>query len=469
MRELDTVASNLFDKIRTRFENISLGDEKAKRTSKPSEARFFNFDYISKDRQNFGNVTMSILNGDGLKVYFSKNITDKLDSDQQDEWFAFLRGIRKFAKQNFMSFDARDINKSGLDLRDIQQQSKADAKFTASDVSVSTSVAESKLYGTRNVSFQECGPVKIRIKHSRIVDEESHGARSRDIEAIFLDNHMGERHLLPFTNLHGARAMAQHCSQGGKIGDALGQHICDMVTEMGSLRSFVLGANRRQFEDMETSEMASAASHRYSELRNRLHHLSGRKGYGAYKENFTPETPIEEEIDVESLRDRFAKKVYNDKFTSAFPYVYRAYKNHQAAKETPMGSQFESWAHAVTEDAFESDDDRFSALQTIMSKPLIVGLDGVDAANALQPIFADDSLSETLARLAAVKGPDVDARRTVLDWLHENGMAFIAQDIEDGLTKQKPTQQQKQENNESNTNESVDNIALLKHLAGIRN
>ena len=157
MRELDKIAEKLFDKIRTRFEHVNLGDEKSKRTTNPEKARFFNFDYIShpttgesdngagSEGKNFGNVTISIIDGDGLKVFFSKNITDELGHDEQDEWFNFLRSMRKLAKKNFMSFDARDINKSNLDLRDIKQQSKADAKFSSSDVSGASAVVESNI------------------------------------------------------------------------------------------------------------------------------------------------------------------------------------------------------------------------------------------------------------------------------------------------------------------------------------
>ena len=195
--QLDKIAENLFNKIRTRFENVSLGDEKSKRTSDPTQARFFNFDFVSREGKNYGNVTMSVVDGDSLKVYFSKNITDQLEATEQDEWFGFLRSIRQFAKQNFLSFDARDINKSNLDLRDIQQQSKADAKFTGADVTQAP-VAESKMYGTKSVSFQECGPVKIRVKHSAVVDEERRAvAVPRDVGRDLIAPVEAHRHAVP--------------------------------------------------------------------------------------------------------------------------------------------------------------------------------------------------------------------------------------------------------------------------------
>lgn len=444
MRELDKIAEKLFDKIRTKFEDINLGDEKSKRTSDPEKARFFNFDYISnkmgqgsgESGKNFGNVTVSIVDGDSLKIYFSKNITDKLEHEEQDEWFDFLRNIRQFAKQNFLSFDARDINKSNLDLRDIKQQSKADAKFTSADVSGTSAVAESAMYGTRNMSFQEAGPVKIRIKHSTAVDEERRGARSRNIESIFLDNHLGERFLLPFTNLHGARAMAQHCSQGGKVDDELGASIAQIVNEMNAMRHFVREAKRRQFEDVETSQMATAAVKHYGELKDRLLHIGNHRGYSAYKESFEPSPDIEEDIDIEGLRSRFEKRYFNPKFEEALPYVYRAYKQQQEAVDTPMGNQFEDWVSNVTEDAFESDDQKVDALKELMAAPIQVGQDAFDAINALRPIFDDEELVSDLEDLAATHGEEADSRQTVLDWMRKSGMGYIADDIEEELQNQ---------------------------------
>ena len=46
MRELENISVSLFEKIRARFDNISLGDNKANRTSDPESARFFNFNYV---------------------------------------------------------------------------------------------------------------------------------------------------------------------------------------------------------------------------------------------------------------------------------------------------------------------------------------------------------------------------------------------------------------------------------------
>jgi hypothetical protein len=119
MRELDKISAALFDKIRSRFDTVSIGDETAKRITDPEQARFFNFDYISEDGENFGNVTISLVDEDSLKIYYSSNITNALDEEQETEWYQFLRNVRKFARRNMLQFDVRDINRSNLDLKEL--------------------------------------------------------------------------------------------------------------------------------------------------------------------------------------------------------------------------------------------------------------------------------------------------------------------------------------------------------------
>jgi hypothetical protein len=431
MRELDKIATNLFDKIRSRFENVNLGDENIKQTSDPEQARFFNFDYIDSNGKNYGNVTMSIVDEESIKVYFSKNITDALADEEQEQWFDFLRGIRQFAKRNFLTFDARDINKSNLDLRDLKQQSKSNSTFTDKDVTMG--VTESRMWGTSRSSYQDMGPAKIIVRHSDNVSDDKRGDRSRKIESVFIENEVGERRLLDTKNLHVARAMARHCSCGGAVDDELGENIMEMGREMRAMAHFVREAKRRQFEDAETDNMAKAAVRHYGELKNKLRHLGGRRGYESYRECYTPSTVIEDEVDVDALRERFVKKIYDDRFTEALPYVYRAYKEQQERIQTPMGEEFESWANDITEDGFESDDERFDSLQQLMTKTITVGQDGVDAAYALENIFGSDpqweSLQDDLAELAGTQGPDADARQVTLDWMRTNDMKFIADQL----------------------------------------
>ena len=58
-KNLSVIASELFDKIRTQFPNLKLGDENSETTSEPEDARFFEFDYKHKG-QMLGRMSVSL-------------------------------------------------------------------------------------------------------------------------------------------------------------------------------------------------------------------------------------------------------------------------------------------------------------------------------------------------------------------------------------------------------------------------
>jgi len=412
MREVNKIAESLFEKIRDRFEDVSLGDENAKATSDPEKARFFNFDY-TVDGENHGNITMSLIDETSLKVYFSKNITDDLDEHQKKHWYHFLRELREFAKRNLLSFEPRDITRSTLKHRDIKQQSKADSTFNKDEV-----IGESKLYGTTKSSYEKFGPARIIVRHSKPVVDETTGARSRHINSIYVENHEGERFKLPFKSLTGARAMARHVSAGGVPHDDLGRHICEMAVECTKLKPFLNNVRRRTFEDAETQGMVESAFEYHGLLNNTLKRMSGKKGYTRCKEQFVATSTSyipEQEANLDEMKERFIKRVFNEKMTDALPLVYKAY---DMKKNNKFTEQFENWANAISEGtwAFPDTEQDKQKLMDLLSQELPVGVDAQNATNALYSIFGDDELFDALAELAEVD-PQADARDTVMDHL----------------------------------------------------
>lgn len=341
MRELNKISENLFEKIRDRFDDVSLGDENAKATSKPEDARFFNFDY-TVDGHNHGNVTISLIDEVSLKVYFSKSITQGLSPEERQKWYTFLAELRKFAKRNMLSFEPRDITRKTLKFRDIQQVSKADSTFDKDEV-----VSESRLYGTSLSSYENDGPVKIIIRHKDHINPESRGARTRHISSVFVETAEGERRKLPYNNLRYARAMARHISEGGCMEDDFGQHITSIADECSKLRPFKSSMRRRTFEDDETQQMTEAAFEYHGLLNNTLKRMGGRKGYQACKEQFVATSTSyipEDDLDIDAIRERFVKRSFNDRLEDALPLVHKAYK---MKKENKFAQQFESWANEV--------------------------------------------------------------------------------------------------------------------------
>jgi hypothetical protein len=429
MKEIESISSALFDKIRSRFSNVTLGDEKAKAETDPSKARFFNFTYTGEDGAEFGTVTISLIDETTLKVYFGQNISGEMDREQRKEWYTFLRGLRKFAKRNLLTFDTRDINKSNLDLKDVKQQAKSDDTFSANDVTVT----ESKLYGTPGRpynSFADKGNTKILIRHKDKVNDDIHGARARRIQEIFLETDRGERFLLNHTNLHGAYAMAEHLNHGGTMHDEIAEHINGIVKEMSDMRHFVRATKHRQFEDQETADMTRSAVHHYDAQKRTLRQMRGARGYRSYFENWQADTNIvEDEVDVDALRERFVKKVYDDRFTEALPIVFKAYKKYKSEAAGQLGTELEEWANTVTEGTWATPDskDKVLALKALLQTPVPTGIDGVDAVASLESLIGDDALYDAIYHLADSQGPDADTRSLIKTWINDNMPALLNQ------------------------------------------
>lgn len=428
-KEVESIAADLFDKIRSRFKNVTLGDEKAKATTDPEKARFFNFNYADATGAEFGKVTLSLIDETSLKVHFGASIVNGMDRDQRKEWYQFIYNLKRFAARNLLTLDVRDISKDQLELRDVKQQAKVDDTFDMEDIPVT----EGKLRGTALQSTADCDNTRLRIFHTTRVNDDIHGARSRNIDKIFIETSKGERFLLNHKNLHGARAAARHVNEGGDMHDEIGEHINNMVNEMSSMSHFVRATKNRQFEDTETADMAQAATKHYMQIKQDLQHLSNKKYYDRFVESFVPESPVEDEIDVDALRERFVKKMYNEKFDAALPSVYKAYKNYKAEAAVQLGDELSEWANEVTESTWAKPDnnDKVKALAELMKQPLTTGIDGIDATSAIKPIIGDDELNDAIHHYAVDQGPDADIRPLLKTWLGNN-MPELLDQIEVG-------------------------------------
>jgi hypothetical protein len=478
-KEVEAIASALFEKIRSRFSNVTLGDEKAQAIQDPETARFFNFTYTGRDGAKFGSVTISLIDETSLKVYFGQNISADMDREQRKEWYEFLRNLRQFAKRNLLTFDTRDINKSNLRLQDVKQQANTDDVATTDDMPVT----ESKLYGTPGRpynSFADKGATKILIRHEDKVNDEVRGSRARKIQEIFLETERGERFLLPHKNLHGAYAMAEHLNAGGDMRDELAEHINNIIKEMSAMRHFVRSTKHRQFEDEETSDMTRSAVHHYDRLKRTLRQMRGTRGYRSYFENWTPEQVEEDTIDVDALRERFVKKVYDDRFTEALPAVFKAYKKYKSEAAGQLGDELSEWADEVSESTWLKPDneDKVTALQQLLKSPITAST----AHDRLEPLIGSDELKDELDKFA--DQPDYDIRGIVKKWLQDNmpelaSKLTYGQNNGDNATTNwvATTSPQMAHPNdtygassldEPNVNESDDSLDFIRSLAGIR-
>jgi hypothetical protein len=389
MINLEKVSDNLFNKIRSRFDGVSLYDKSLKKTEDQEQARYFVFNYTASDNVEYGQITMHLGEDRNLLVYYDMSLDDKMPDDVKPEWYTFLKSLRRFARRNRCSYDVRDITKDGLELRDLKHIRKDQNVFAAGDI-----VSEGRLSGTTRSSYEHLGPTKIIVRHSKKVDEEILGARSRNVAAIYVENHLGERFRLPEgTSVSEARAYARHVKNGGKVDDEFGKHITNIISEMKSLRTFVRNMRGRQFEDAETQTMVETAIDYYGGLHRDLHSLKGQRGYNRYVEAWQPaQEVLADDVNLEELRARFERRIFDDRMSSALPIVARAYKQRRNWAE----SEFNEWASGVAGQFDEDLDEESEAYTHHQGIRKQSGLPNPDYYTALKKLY-DKNLNNEIS------------------------------------------------------------------------
>ena len=119
MKAIQIISQDLFDKVRSRFQNLEMGDETGAVTIDPAEARFFEFDFVNEG-VNLGRVSISLNELGSLKIYYSQGITENQDDPSKQIWYNFLKEMRLFSMRRLLRFDTRDVAKSNLDKNDFK-------------------------------------------------------------------------------------------------------------------------------------------------------------------------------------------------------------------------------------------------------------------------------------------------------------------------------------------------------------
>ena len=330
MQNLDKIAEDLFNKIRSRFSSVTVGDIAGNVTDAPKEARFFDFDY-TEDSRKLGNVSINISedpsdsNKQALTVIYSKDFISNEDQTTQTNWFNFLKELRQFSKKRRLNFDIRDINKTNLDKRDY--------KFLANNRPGEGTMTESKLYGTSKVSYQNVDSARIVIKHTEHVNHELAAGRTQNIGKIYIESSDGERFMYPFKHLGGARAMARHVAEGGKPFDDFGKHIVGLSEEMSKLRKFKNYMGRSAVMAESLGEYMDAVHERIATVKKTIEGLQ-RSTY--YKQTFEAfETPVFEDVPdevAENWIDQLTIRQFNEELKDVFPYIYKLVSEVTKAK-----------------------------------------------------------------------------------------------------------------------------------------
>ena len=340
-------SQDLFNKIRSQFSNIRLGDENGAATAEPANAVFFEFEF-KEDSDTFGSISVSIADGETMKVFYNRNLVDKIDEDSKDEWFAFLKELKDFAVEHQLRFDVRDITKSNLTKQDYENLADTNKTVNTDGMSeelnritklagVEKAPVAEGLTGTSKSSFENLNKTRLIIRHKGKVDETVPGARSRQIQSLYIENEEGERFKYPMTHLAGARAMQRHVSNGGRPHDEFGEHIVATSEDIAKLNSFSrYVTNKDQLND-NAGDIITQTKLKLENLRGYMKNIAKQSHYEAASNDFkTADEQVLDDETVNKLREKFTMKNLDNRVEDALPLINRIMSELETTTEQPV-------------------------------------------------------------------------------------------------------------------------------------
>ena len=335
---------DLFNKIRSQFSNIQVGDESGLPTADPATAVFFEFEF-KEDADTYGAVSVSLADGENMKVFYNRNLVDKIDEDSKDEWYAFLKELKDFAVEHQLAFDVRDITKSNLTKQDYQNIADTNKTVNTDEMSeelnritklAGVDVKES-LTGTARRSYEDLEKTRLIVRHSGKVDEEVPGSRSRHIESLYIENEDGERFKYPLTHLAGARAMQRHVANGGRPHDEFGEHIVKTSEDIAKLNSFSRYVSHKDQLNDNAGDIIEKTKLQLENLREYIRNISKQPHYDAASKDFkTSEEIVLDDETIAKLREKFTMKNLDNRVEDALPLINNIMRELEAPKEEPV-------------------------------------------------------------------------------------------------------------------------------------
>lgn len=351
MITIKEIAQQVYDKIANVYQHgFTMKDENNEYTENASDARSFIFPFLKGNK--FTQIMVTLSDGTEqdsgqkhngrLSVQYYENIDQYLNPRTKQQWKNFKLGLKDVAVRNLWHYEDQNISRPPFQPKDSTEKTAVNIDTLKNK----KEIAES-LTGTSRSSYQNIGPVRIIARHTKRIDPEQPGARSRHISNLFIETDQGERFKCPEgTTLNGARALARHFKNGGNLHDDMGKHITNIIKEMHDLRFFVRNMRGKTFEDQDTNIMVKSAIDHYGDLHRTLFSIRGQRGYNQYKELWEPENLDEETVNLEELKERFSRKVFDERLAIALPIVDKVFKRAKAKELT----EFESWANDILEE-----------------------------------------------------------------------------------------------------------------------
>jgi hypothetical protein len=451
MKAIQIISQDLFDKVRSRFQNLEMGDETGAVTIDPAEARFFDFDFINEG-VNLGRVSISLGDPGSIKIYYSQGITENQDDPAKHMWYDFLKEMRLFAMRRLMRFDTRDIAKTNLDKNDFQHLAATQGRKEEPEMNTMNESRWNQK-SSKKTSRAVKGATEVIVRHHSPVDEMYPGARSqkKNIKAIYIQNRDGERFKYPFIHPAGAFAMAQHVDHGGVPHDPAGKAIVRMSEQIAQLQEFSRQVQHTQLHD-DAMGIKERAVGRLQELKAQIESLSKRHHYEAWTASFVEQDDTLmadlDPVTMETYKQKFTETNFKEDLAAFFPLIHSIMQeankvdledfvnegtcpkcdcspcecdDDKEVKESAF-DEFTEWAEAVEQGKLT--DDQIQALKQAMDElpngEIELGVDGQTAWQFFSSFGLEDSDLEAKLKGAYDLDPTTDPIEVLQVWAQES-------------------------------------------------
>ena len=452
MKPIQIISQDLFDKVRSRFTNLEMGDETGAVTIDPAEARFFDFDFVNEG-VNLGRVSVSLNDLGSLKIYYSQGITENQDDQATQMWYDFLKEMRLFSMRRLLRFDTRDIAKNNLDKHDFQHLATTQGPKEEPDMTMNESRWNQKSSSKTSRAVQ--GTTEVIVRHAKPVDPLYAGSRSqkKNIKAIYIQNSDGERFKYPFIHPAGAFAMAQHVDHGGVPHDPAGKAIVKMSEDIAQLQEFHRHIQRSSLHD-DAMGITERALGRMNELKAQVAALGKRQHYESWMNEFQGtddgEDMVLDAVTLEDYKSKFTQTNFQEELASFFPLLHRIMSetntvdlesfvseatcptcdcspcecdDEEEVKESAF-AQFEEWAEATESGKLTPDQiqELKSAIEALPQGPNGPELDFDAAANFFSEFGLDDPELQQALQSEQSRDPAIQATPLQLlqTWASQN-------------------------------------------------